>query len=890
MVSRPDLVDSALLRHPRWAVLLRPAAWASAYAGMAWLGGQTRVGPTAIALVWPAAGVAFLWVLHATATRSRPWPTYLTLAVVTAAMNAATGAPWQLSTALGVVNIVQAAVSVEVFRRVDGGRHRIRLDDVRDLNALLAAAFAGAGCAAPLAGAACAALDISPFWATTAEWLVRNGVSTVVVGAAVMACLWRRPSRTTWPVLGELVAFAVSTVALFAWVFTTEWGRPFSFLVLLLTVWSGIRLGLRVTTVHLVLCGTAATVLTVRGTGPFEDVASVPARASAVQSLVGVVAVIGLGLAMSRRARLALDRANERSALLGEVSRMLSDSLDLAQVLARFGELVVPRFADHLVVDLVDTEGRLRREALVHAPEYRSPQDLWTPVGTFPAWPENHPTTRVLTGGEGLIVSRPGVADPEIPQQGTTGPGTTGPGTTGHPGHPARPGTPQTAVRHPDLTSALVVPLRARGHVIGTITFASSVSCQVFGTDDLVLATQLADRAATAVDNARLFRRQREVSRTLQRSLMPDELPRVPGLSVSARYLPATGSSEVGGDWYDLVPLPNGRVVFVIGDVMGRGVQAAAQMGQVRAALRAYAGQDLPPAEVLTHADELIQGLAEDMIVTCVYGVYDPREARIVLSNAGHVPPLLMDRPRRAADGPRVPAPRRPREQQGVTRIDADGPPLGAAGSTPYGYVTVDLAPEQTLALYTDGLVESREADLDTGIDLLTAALRNARGDLEAVCDSVLARIAPAGADDTALLLLRPEQTTSPRTAIRPVTSHHQEVRECRRFTVATLTDWGADEDLTQAAELLVSELVTNSVRHARPPLSLCLSEQDKGVVIEVRDSGGTPPRFRAATPDDEGGRGLMLVAACASHWGTRTLPDGGKAVWCQLGRGQLTR
>ena len=595
--------------------VLGHAGWASAYAVMAWLGGLTRTQDSAISLVWPAAGVGFLWVLHGSTRRRGPWPECLMLAGVAGVLNGVTGAPWTLACAIGPINAIQAAVSAWVFWKVHGNR-RMRLSDVRGLQALLAAALAGALSAAPLAGLAINLVMHAPFLPSAGQWVPRNAVSTVVVASVgLVDLLGRRPWRVSRATVGEVAAFTVATGLLFGWVFSTPWGRPFAFMVLLLTVWSGLRLGLRITTLHLVVCGSAATLLTVNGSGPFGHVQPPTVRVSAVQAFVGVVSVVGLGLALSRRAWLALDRANERSALLGTVARVLSESLDLDRVLGRFGGLVVPRFADHCVVDLIGLDGRLCREILVHTPGYGP--DGWTPVGQDPAYPASHPAAQALTSDRGRIVA---IRTPD---------------TRGS--FPAaRPAVPATQVA---LASALVVPLVARGHTIGVVSFASSVGNRIYGTDDLALATQLADRAAVAIDNARLYRHQQEVSWTLQRSLMPDTLPTAPGVCVAARYVAATEGSEVGGDWYDLVPMPTGRVAIIIGDVMGRGVAAAALMGQVRAALRAYAGQDLPPAEVLTHANELIRGLADNTIVTCVYCVYDPREEQLVLSNAGHVPP-----------------------------------------------------------------------------------------------------------------------------------------------------------------------------------------------------------------------------------------------------------
>lgn len=875
------------------------AGWASAYAVMAGVGGLTRDGTSEIALVWPASGIAFLWILHATVNGSphrgvrrryhranrgtgphlRPtWPAYLALACVAALLNGLTGAPWGLAVALGLVNSLQAGVSTAVFLQVRGAR-RARLEDSRDLNALLIAALAGAVSAAPLAGLAVHVVSGVGLASAAAQWVTRNAVSVVVVAAVGLVDFRSRPRGLSRVLLAEWAAFLLATGLLLTWVFGTETGRPFAFMVLLITAWSGLRLGLRITTFHLVVCAVTAILLTMKHSGPFADVESAPIRSSAVQAFVGLVAVIGLGLAMSRRTRRALDRANERSALLGEVSRVVSASLDLDRVLARFGELVVPRLGDHCVIDLLDDAATLRRETLVHATGRQGDPDAWSAPGQVPAYAPDHPAVRSLTTRRGiLLASRPCAREPGPRED------------------------PVVHVDHPDVASVLAVPLLARGQAIGVLSLLSYGRGRLHGEDDLALVAQLADRAATAIDNARMYRRQCETSRALQRSLMPTDLPETPGLDVAASYVAASRDSEVGGDWYDVLPMPTGRVAVIVGDVMGRGIAAAALMGQVRAALRAYAGQDLPPAQALTYADELIRGLAEDTIVTCVYGVYDPREGQLVLANAGHVPPLLMTHgpgetgaPRSAGrPSSRVPRARTSTESRPAgtseppppaTRIDANGPPLGAGGVEPYGYVTLDLPVDRTLALYTDGLVESRGEDIEVGIERLVRELRRADGNLEHVCASLLSRIGPTGADDAALLLLRPQRSTCPRAATRVVAPDRHDVGECRRFTVSTLAAWGESTEVTQAAELLVSELVTNSVRYARPPVSLSLSAPDDGIVLEVRDHGGSSPRLRTAAPDDEGGRGLMLVAALASRWGTRTLPDGGKAVWCHLNR-----
>lgn len=590
------------------------------------------------------------------------------------------------------------------------------------------------------------------------------------------------------------------------------------------------------------------------------------------------------------RTRLELQRANERlqqlderSLLIAEVTRVLSESLDLDRTLARFTELIVPTFADHCSIALVNAAGKLVRASINHTSPTGAPVDSGLDPGLDPrdsgldpgdsgldpgeevTYPADHPIIRAWKSERITLVT----ADPEDFQA-------------------LAPNTRAASYfRRVGMRSVLTSPLRARGRVIGVVSFGCSTSRRTYDTGDVTMANQLADRAAVAIDNARLYQHQQEVALTLQHSLLPDQLPTVPGLDVAARYLAATEGGQVGGDWYDLLPLPTGRVAVVIGDVMGRGVAAAALMGQVRAALRAYAGQDLPPAEVLTHADELVRGLADETIVTCVYGVYDPREQALVLCNAGHVPPLLLDiEGTDAADTVDATAsPTRIDATASPTRIDASGPPLGAAWSEPYRHTTVHLPAGRMLALYTDGLVESHETDLDTGIDSLVQELHRAPRELEAACDAVVTRLAPRGTDDTALLLLRPERTTRPRVARRVVAPDPAQVRTCRGFVVSTLRGWGECEELVADAELVASELVTNAVRHARTPISLMLSAPDSGVVVEVCDEVGTTPRLRSTSAEDEGGRGLMVTSALASQWGTRPLPEGGKAVWCQLPR-----
>lgn len=553
--------------------------------------------------------------------------------------------------------------------------------------------------------------------------------------------------------------------------------------------------------------------------------------------------------------RRALQNANERLALLGRVSTVLSESLDLERTLAGLGGLVVPAFADHCLVDLLEEGGRLRRVVVVDTPAMEPSQGVWARPGSLVTYSPANPIHHVLAGGQPLITH----IDP-----------------TGFDFDRVACST-RSAVfaREIGIRSMITVPLRAAGTLMGVAFFMSSVSGRRYTPDDLRLAGQLADRAAVAIDNARMYAREQGHALTLQRSLLPERLPEAPGVSAAARYMPATDGGEVGGDWYDLIALPAGRVAVVVGDVMGRGLQAAALMGQIRAALRAYAMQDLPAEEVLTHADELVRGLAATTLVTCVFGVYDPRDQMITLANAGQVPPLLAGTT--------------------VEPLGATGPPLGAGWQESYGVHRAVFRTGQVLAVYTDGLVESREQDLDVGIDHLAQALLPVTGrlnDLEHCCDHVLATLTGGAGfdDDVALFMLCPDPVTRPRVARLVVPPRAKDVAGARAFTTMTLARWGLPHETVTVATLVVSELVTNAVRHTGTTSDLLLSLHGGEVTVEVRDQGHSMVRSRRTGPDDESGRGLLLVDSLTSNWGVRTSAGEGKAVWCRLPSSETAR
>lgn len=606
---------------------------------------------------------------------------------------------------------------------------------------------------------------------------------------------------------------------------------------------------------------------------------------------LGVVALIS-DVTQEHATEGALRLANERLLLVGQVTSLLGEFLDVDRTIERLCDLVVPTFADHCLVDLVTDQGAFQRRINRDARGLHPGKGGWTPPGSIVTYPAESPMVMAVRSGQSQLVE----IDPANFDYSVMAPN----------------GRPVDHLLSMGMASVLVAPLWARGSVVGLILLGTSGSGRHFGPDAVAMATQLADRAAVAIDNAMLYEKQQQFALTLQRSLLPPSLPPSLGLSAAARYLPAKDGGSVGGDWYDVIPLSAGRIAIVVGDVMGRGVAAAALMGQVRAALRAYAVQDLAPAHVLECADELVRGLDDDAIVTCVYGIFDPRDERLTFGNAGHVPPLLV-----RADG------------TDVVRIDATGPPLGAGGllaglqrdamdplglaespgddvgrrrrsdaSTAYTQVTVKIPRDALLAAYTDGLVESREQDAETGIERLLHVLRvvaggrlfpaegsgNGPGDLDVLCDEVLRLMArTSAADDVALLLIRPDPTTRPDVAAVSLDPLPEEVARARAFTLTTLESWGESEALEDAATLVVSELVTNAVRHASSPARLKLSRHDDGLIVEVRDSAAAPPRWRRAALDDEGGRGLMLVSLLSVEWGARILPEGGKAVWCRL-------
>ncbi|MGW7001602.1 ATP-binding SpoIIE family protein phosphatase [Streptomyces sp. NPDC054933] len=353
---------------------------------------------------------------------------------------------------------------------------------------------------------------------------------------------------------------------------------------------------------------------------------------------------------------------------------------------------------------------------------------------------------------------------------------------------------------------------------------------------------------------------------TLQRSLMGSPAP-VPGLVAASRYFPARQGAGVGGDWFDLIALGGGRVGVLIGDVMGRGLEAAAVMGQLRSASHALAKTGMPPWQLMRALDAVVSEFP-DQLVTCCYLVLDPDARELTVCSAGHLP-LLIVTPDGRAD--RLPVP--------------VSVPLGV-GDVPHQQSKVPVPPGAVLALYTDGLVETPDSDIEFQIDALSATLEKAvtdAGCLERAADHVLSTLLPAPqdyADDVTLLLARvPEPPNAAITASLP--AQPESVGEGRRFLRRFVREWGCEE-LSDIACLLASELMANAVRHACGPLKLRLRQTREELCVEVCDGSPLLPQARSAEKHEESGRGLHLVDSLASAWGT--LPSAeGKIVWLSL-------
>ncbi|WSQ07558.1 PAS domain-containing SpoIIE family protein phosphatase/ATP-binding protein [Streptomyces sp. NBC_01231] len=564
-------------------------------------------------------------------------------------------------------------------------------------------------------------------------------------------------------------------------------------------------------------------------------------------------------------------RARQRLALLDRAGERIGRGLDVVRTAQELADVAVPAFADLVVVDLLEsvlrgaepTPGpldgvspvRLRRAGRRSA----DAAIAWTVgIGEDVVHPPGSPPNRCLATGRSFRQERLDPLAPEWDTDSYRGPETTSPELGPH--------------------SVLVVPVRARGVTLGVTTFFRRRHQEPFDEDDLHLAEDLVSRAAVCVDNARRYTRERDAALVLQRNLLPHRLPEQFAVEVAACYRPADELTGLGGDWYDLIPLSGARVALVVGEVPGHGIDAAAAMGRLRTAVRTLAALELPPQEVLGHLDDLVartareEGLESDPVGDdstqavgsgCVYVVYDPADGQCTMAAAGHPAPAVV-----LPDG-------------SVTFVDLpQGPPLGAGGP-PFEAVELALAEGSTLALHTDGLLAGGpERAVDTDRDRLRRALEREATSLDVRCRSVIDALVPDHPDDdVALLMARTRLLGAHQVADWDLPGDPAVVAEARKAATRQLTEWNLEE-LAFTTELVVSELVTNAIRHATGPIRLRLIKE-RALICEVLDGGASAPHLRHPRTTDEGGRGLLLVSQFTQRWGTRFAPEG-KIIWAE--------
>ncbi|WP_329145039.1 SpoIIE family protein phosphatase [Streptomyces sp. NBC_01456] len=572
--------------------------------------------------------------------------------------------------------------------------------------------------------------------------------------------------------------------------------------------------------------------------------------------------------------------AQERLKLIYDAGLRIGTTLDVGRTAEELAAVAVPRFADVVTVELLEpvlhgdepvagAAPGLRRMAVCGVPEESAIYRLGDAISAVPG----APMAEVLTSGRPVLL-RDLRTTYEWRRQDVAG---------------AR------RVLEQGIRSLIAVPLQARGVILGVANFWRSDLSGRFEEEDMAFAEELTARAAVAIDNARRYTREHTTAVTLQRSLLPQTLPEQSALEVAHRYLPA--HAGVGGDWFDVIPLPGARVALVVGDVVGHGLHAAATMGRLRTAVHNFSALDLPPDELLSHLDELVSHIDTDEAraagtcdegvwpggvpadadggpegagrpgitgASCLYAIYDPVGGRTTLATAGHPGPAVIG-PDGTVTFPEVPV----------------SPPLGLGGSVPVETAELTLREGSRLVLYTDGLVENRDRAIDAGLELLRTALAaGADRTPEQTCTAVLDAMLPDHpSDDIALLVARTRLLGPGSVADWEVPSDPAAVAPVRAACLEMLASWGLTA-VQFTTELILSELLTNAIRYGTQPIRVRLL-LDRSLICEVSDGTSASPHLRRAATTDEGGRGLFLVAQFAQRWGTRYTP-GGKVIWTE--------
>lgn len=554
----------------------------------------------------------------------------------------------------------------------------------------------------------------------------------------------------------------------------------------------------------------------------------------------------------------------ERLEFLNEVSGLIGSSLDLARTIREVTSAAVPRFADfagtHLRAAVLAGEGfptgtpdvtTIWHRVWVEHNDEPGRWDDTVPIGEAIAFPEHTPFFQCMVTGEPVLIPRLDEADGDrISAQ-----------------FEKRDLRPLINNR-----SMLLVPLKARDVVLGFMVLMRRQERHPFDDMDRTTGAELAARAGLVLDNARMYTYQENVADTLQDSMLPQVAGRMAGCDIATRYLPGARLGRIGGDWFDSVKLPGSRTALIVGDVMGHGLNSAAMMGQLRTAVQTMATMEMPPAQLLRNLDDLAQRLGENYLATCLYAVYDPIRSELQIANAGHIPPVVV----RAADG-----------RSELLDLPT-GAPIGVGG-VPFETATVRVGPGDRLVLCTDGLVEVRGQDIGAGLAALCESAAHPAASMDRACDTIIRALNTHGGrkDDVALLMARLNGIPDGDVAEWQLALDPREVARARRLVRGKLDDWnlpGAVEN----AELMVSELVTNAVRHSRTRhVGLRLVRTD-ALLCEVTDDEPAPASLLGAKPDDQFGRGLRVVSRLARGWGSSSTPLG-KTVWFEqalAGRG----
>ena len=553
-----------------------------------------------------------------------------------------------------------------------------------------------------------------------------------------------------------------------------------------------------------------------------------------------------------------LDPALMRHALLDDTFRQIGATLDLDQMARGLINIVVPHFCN--------SAGLLMLESMVAAdepPDYRvdgshllrrlavasdddDPRlDAAFPTGEVLRYPPGTPYTECLDTGKPVRTT-------SVENNSAT--------------KIARSWRRRPVAKLLAGTSMLLLPLEAHEVLLGFIVCTRRAGFRPFDAYDTEIGMEFASRAAIYLDNARRYSRERATALTLQRSMLPTGLSAPCSVELTHRYLPGSQLIEVGGDWYESISLPGARVALVVGDVAGHGVRAAVTMGRLRTAIQTLAMLELSPTESLQQLNELMRmlGVLEPHFATCVYAVYDAVQGTCEVASAGHLPPLLV------------------RPDGGSEFLDVSpAPPLGV-GEGIIRSRTFEIEDGSLFVLYTDGLVESRDRDIDDGLNRLRGLFgpESAARPLEELCKAILAgAYADQQRDDIAVLMARLSRIDGSQLATWVLPGELTSAGEARALVCEPLEKWDL-ASMVPTTQLLVSELVTNAIRYTHGPVTLRLL-LERTLTCEIADSSAALPRMRYAARDDESGRGLQIVSQLSLRWGARRTA-GGKIVWCE--------